>query len=236
MKEICNTNLIEKYIFVVTYGRSGSTILMKILNSIENSDIKGENFNLLFPLFESYQQAIRATGYAFVGSHLPDHPWYGVGDINPLSYAKGLSKVFTQEILKVKTNTRVAGFKEIRYVEIKDDAQRSRYINFLRMAFDNVYIIFNRRNLDDVSKSGWWKDMPYKKVINIIKPIDDWMIEYHKKYPEYTYIVNYDDYKNSPEHYRRLFEFIGEEINEEKVAEILKKQLTHMKTHMKTEA
>ena len=86
-------NNIEKFIFVITYGRSGSTILMKVLNTIERAEIKGENSNTLFPLYRSWKCAKNAKKHQNEKSHLLDHPWYGVNEINPDRYAKKLANV-----------------------------------------------------------------------------------------------------------------------------------------------
>jgi hypothetical protein len=42
--------------FVVTYGRSGSTLLQGLLNSIPRYCIRGENYNAMFYMFRAYQQ------------------------------------------------------------------------------------------------------------------------------------------------------------------------------------
>ena len=47
-------------VFVITYGRSGSTLMQGILNSIDGFHIKGENNGFVFKLFESYQLLVNA--------------------------------------------------------------------------------------------------------------------------------------------------------------------------------
>ena len=219
---------IKKYIFIITYGRSGSTILMKVLNSIKDSDIKGENCNSLFPLFQSYRYIQQSKQYSSKKSNSVDHPWYGVNDIKPYIYMRELAKVFTNNILNPKHGTKVTGFKEIRYTGMSID-EREQFIEFLRKAFPNTYIVFNRRNLDDVSKSGWWKEKSYEEVISKLKPFDEWMIRYHKEHTDYTYIVNYEEYNGNSDYFKDLFDWLGEDFDSSIVKDIMSKKLTHLK-------
>jgi len=219
---------IEKYIFIITYGRSGSTILMKVLNSIKDSDIKGENCNSLFPLFQSYKYSQQSKKNLSKNSHMVDNPWYGVNDIKPYRYMRELVKIFTREILNPRKSSRVTGFKEIRYISMSI-AEREEFIEFLRKAFPNTYIVFNRRNLEDVAKSGWWKEKPYEEVISKLKPLDEWMVKYHKEHTDYTYIVNYDNYNDNPKYFKDLFNWLGEDFELEIIENIMSKKLTHLK-------
>ena len=46
---------IDKTVFVVTYGRSGSTVLQNMLNALPGHILRGENANLLAPLVRAWQ-------------------------------------------------------------------------------------------------------------------------------------------------------------------------------------
>ena len=220
---------IEKFIFIVTYGRSGSTLLMQILNTIDGADIKGENANTLFPLFQSYKRSCTTKEYINKKSSLVSHPWYGVNDIDPERYARRLAKVFIDEIINPAEKARVIGFKEIRYPDIANRDTLEEYIGFIRRFFPNSYIIFNKRNLEDVLKSGWWKNWPMEKVMAKLEPFDRWMQTYHSEHPDFTYIISYDDYKDDSDAFRGMFEFLGEEMDEVKVRDAMSKKLLHLK-------
>ncbi|RLA70558.1 MAG: hypothetical protein DRG30_09145 [Epsilonproteobacteria bacterium] len=224
---------IEKFIFIITYGRSGSTVLMKVLNTIDGAEIKGENANALFPLFQSYKYACAAKDHEDENSLLVDHPWYGANEIDTERYARKLTKVFIEEILNPNEATRVLGFKEIRYADITNLEKLEEFVKFIRIFFPNSYIIFNRRNLEDVLKSaikaGWWKNLSNEKILDKHEKFDRWMVKYSNEHPDFTYIVSYDDYKDNSDAYREMFDFIDEDRNEEKVKEVMSKKLTHLK-------
>ena len=48
-------------VLIVTYGRSGSTLLQGILNSIEGCLIRGENDNFCFALYQAHQSIKNIT-------------------------------------------------------------------------------------------------------------------------------------------------------------------------------
>ena len=52
-----NSVSFEGYLIVVTYGRSGSTLLQSILQSIPGYSFTGENNNVLLPLFHAFLRA-----------------------------------------------------------------------------------------------------------------------------------------------------------------------------------
>src|SRR6056297_391020 len=45
---------VEKSVFVVTYGRSGSTLVQNLLNGLPGACVRGENENLLAPLVRAW--------------------------------------------------------------------------------------------------------------------------------------------------------------------------------------
>lgn len=47
-------NQAEAFVFLVTYGRAGSTLTQKYLNSLPDVCVRGENGNLLYHLFRAF--------------------------------------------------------------------------------------------------------------------------------------------------------------------------------------
>ena len=46
-----------QYLFVITYGRSGSTVLLNLLNAIEGYTIRGENCGIVSHLARTVSAA-----------------------------------------------------------------------------------------------------------------------------------------------------------------------------------
>ncbi len=68
------------YLFVVTYGRSGSTLVGGLLNAIPGYLIRGENDDALRHLWQ-YHRTLVAAKEKRTGTRSRTHPFYGIGDV-----------------------------------------------------------------------------------------------------------------------------------------------------------
>lgn len=211
----------EKSIFIITYGRSGSTLLQGVLNSIDGYEIKGENYSALVPLFHSYLRVKMARYKQGRSIKFSTDPWFGSDEIVPRTYGKGLVDFFIKSILKPDSKTRVIGFKEIRYdsQEFVNDEYLRNYLAFLKEFFPKAKFIFNERNVINTSNDGWWKED--NEAIEKLEAILLKMKEMYEEFKEISYWVDYDKYTNNIQELKPLFDFLNEEFN----AEILKSVL-----------
>lgn len=219
----------DGFVFIVTYGRSGSTLLQNILNSIPGYCIRGENHNMLPHLAQSWRAATQA-----VENILPDgtpddpsQPWYGVGNINPEVYGKTLANLFVRDVLCPPEGSRVAGFKEIRFHATEPMFWQS--LDFITRFFPKTRLIFNTRNHEDVSHSGWWKTWDQSKVFAHLEKAEDLFERALQRYPKRAFAVKFEDYADKPEAFAPLFEFLEEPFDLETIAALSKKRLTHLK-------
>lgn len=212
---------IEKTVFVITYGRSGSTLLQGVLDSMPGYDVKGENYSTLVPLFRSYKRS-RVTRYKFGKEHCnSQNPWYGSDEVVPDAYAKSLCDVFISEILRPKKDTRVTGFKEIRYggTEFPDCEEAIEYLEFLKKFFPDARFIFNERDLAATAKSAWWAKNP-----GASDALKDLLLRMEKMYEAHrgnSVWVKYDEYVKDLSKLKPLFEFLGETFSEERLKMVL---------------
>jgi hypothetical protein len=142
------------HVFIVTYGRSGSTLLMGLLNAIPGYRILGENGNALYRLYQAHA-AIASTHEKNPDALEPRSAYYGAPRMRPEQFRVGLVETFIRDVLRPKPGDRVLGFKEIRYTyeHLEDFAG---FIEFLRTAFPRCKIVFNHRQAAATAKSGWW--------------------------------------------------------------------------------
>lgn len=205
-----------RYVFILTYGRSGSTLLMGILNSLPHYCIRGENNNVLYRLFEAHKSLTKARVEAVLNSDKLTNPWFGLNETDPHRFAEGLIEAFVANVLKPGRSHTTIGFKEIRhsYAEISDF---DGYIAFIRERFAGCRIIFNHRNLEEVVKSKWWSTMPTAREklqlmedrFNAVPDAGD------------LFHFNYDQIDRGLGHVRDLFEFLGEPFNEAAIRAVL---------------
>lgn len=205
------------YVFIVTYGRSGSTLLMSLVNTIPGYRILGENYNALYYLYKSVT-AIRTGRERWTGpGHLrPQSGWYGMPDARPARFEQELLDSFVSNVLRPRRGDRVLGFKEVRYTgwHVPD---LSEYLAFIRAAFPGCKIVFNHRDPAAVARSGWWTRM--EKAVERVEAADRrlWSIPADERHFHFVY-ERIDD---TLEHIRELFAFLGESMDEASVRGVL---------------
>ena len=226
---------IEGHVFVVTYGRSGSTLVQNLLNSIPGYCIRGENNNALGPLARSWHNL---SGNRVLGNLTrnqvatsAEHPWYGGEQINAGRFGRSLARVFTREILTVPAGTRVTGFKEIRWTD--DGASLPQTLNFLRSFFKNSRFIFNTRDHDEVARSGWWATMEPAKVKAKLVAAETAYKQYMARRPENCVHIHYNDYVADHTKLKPMFDLLEEPFDLERVDAVMGRELMHLKTDKK---
>ena len=221
----------DGYVFIVTYGRSGSTLLQNLLNSIPGYCIRGENNNTLYHLARAWNtvaQAKEMQGLRKRGEPSAQiHPWYGAELTRPERYARSLANDFVREILCPPPGTRVAGFKEIRFHH--DAKFFRRYMDFMRRFFPKARFVFNTRDHAAVARSGWWAEKDPEEVAARLRRAEALYDAYVEAWPQISLRLRYEDYNGNPEGMRPLFDFLGEPFDEEMAARVLGQRLQHMK-------
>ncbi len=215
----------RQFLFIVTYGRSGSTLLMKLVGAIDGYHIAGENTNTVLGLCQSYlavQETKQKFGRAPKGR---DDPWFGAHLVRPNAFAKRLVNVFVDEVLRPPPEARVIGFKEIRYYE-KPEFFRPQ-LEFMSTFFTPAKFVFNVRNIDEVAKSGWWKDRSHEAVTRYITSFHREMEAFMAAHPEQCFKVDYNEYTHDPASLSLLYEFLGEPFDLDNVTGVLSEKLTH---------
>lgn len=187
---VCSTNKYQ-FVFLVTHGRTGSTFLMRALNTLEGVQIRGENGGILMSFYRSLVVATR-TRYEFGKARVPDSaPFYGADLIDPHSLECGIHGLLLNTVLRPSTGVDTVGFKEIRHGP--DQMNRTdflRYVQFL-LRFPSARIIMLRRNHDDVRNSGWWASVDPEKVSAFLGEMDERYRMCSELNPDQTLLLDY---------------------------------------------
>jgi hypothetical protein len=207
-----------RYVFIVTYGRSGSTLLMSILNTIPGYRVNGENYAALYRL---YQASAAITEAHRMCANKPRHtvptsPWYGIVRARPQHFRRELVTSFVTHVLRPVPGDRVLGFKEIRYTK-SSVSDLGAFLAFLRGSFPGCKIIFNHRELTSVAQSSWWA--LDKRAVDKLVAADARMLavpgdQHHLHFW-------YDEIDDGLDNLRGLFRFLGEEFDEPAVRRVL---------------
>ena len=204
------------YLFVVTYGRSGSTLLMGLLNSIPGYLIRGENWDALHHLF-GFHRTLEEGSRKWDPARLRQrtHPFYGAGDFPVRKSLAGIRALALDTVLRPKPDTRVTGFKEIRWYH--DDVEE--YVAWLRRVFPGARFVVNTRDHDEVRRSGWWAKRPEDAAA--LPAIEARILALSATLGDAAYRVHYNDYVADPGVLRGLFDWLGEPYDEESVRAVL---------------
>ena len=206
----------SSYVFVVTYGRSGSTLVMGLLNSIPGYLIRGENRDAVHHLYDFHMTMVREKHRGTAEKlREPTHPFYGVGDFPRGRSRNIIRRLVTETVLRPEDDTRVTGFKEIRWYH--DDLED--YVRWLTWVFPSARFLVNTRNLDDVARSKWWSKDP--GVRTKLEEIEARIVALAASLGDAAYRVHYDEYVNDPTVLAGMYAWLGEEYDERRVKETL---------------
>jgi hypothetical protein len=218
----------DKIVLICATGRSGSTTMQRIVNTIPDSNICGENFGALNSLMEFYRRIKNSTINNIPGHYHPASyesivaqnikpSWYNSYNYQQMIH---LIKMTVINMFKNKEDTNVWGFKEIRY-----DSGDINYIKDFKELFPQTKVIIQiRENIQAQSKSGWFKKD--KNAIKFLNKTSKELIDFALQNKEWCYLTSFERMfdKNN---LRNMFVFIecGEKYNEKEIDEILKNNL-----------
>jgi hypothetical protein len=136
--------------------------------------------------------------------------------MRPQLFRYELADSFVAHVLRPEPGDRVLGFKEIRYIT-SDMPDLTGFLEFLRRTFPDCRIIFNHRNVADAARSSWWANSGRSAerlaaADTRLRAIPD---------DEHHFHFTYDEIDDSLKNIRALFEFLGEELAEQAVREVL---------------
>jgi hypothetical protein len=214
----------DKIILICATGRSGSTTLQRIINTIPNSNICGENFGAINSLLEFYKR-IKYSSFHNIPGHLKPASyddiisknikpaWYNSYNFNQVIR---MIRIMITNMFKNSTNTNVWGFKEIRY-----DAGNIKYIKEFKELFPQTKVIIQiRENTNAQSKSGWHKNN--KNAILYLNKLNKQLIDFYNENKTYCYLTSFEKMfdKNNM---KNIFNFIdcSEHYNEKKIDDVL---------------
>ena len=200
------------HVFVMTYGRSGSTLLMGLLNSIPGYLIRGENRHAMRHLYDFHRSGlVERDRVNPKRSSQSTHPWFGIEGFDEAASLRGIRELATATLLRPQPDTRVTGYKEIRWY----DEDLPDYLAFLQQVFPGCRFVVNTRHLPDVAASNFWthKDDPLARL----ERIESIMLPAAEGLGDAAYRVHYDDFVADPTVLRGLFEWLGEPWDEESV-------------------
>ena len=218
------------FLTVVTYGRTGSTALQAALNSLPGVLVRGENYAALRGL-QQYVQSVAETADRHHNG-LPTHPWYGSKKLDPKAVIADLQRHVIDNLLRPEKDTKVLGFKEVRYEPGHFDSYDLllSYLLFLNTLFPGIRYLINVRDPQEAARSGWWPN--HEDPVAALTQTRDWLISaqedlHHILGDGRAVLLQYEQWQGNPRALIEQFDAISLPRNDAGVREALARQLVH---------
>jgi hypothetical protein len=185
-----------KFVFVVTYGRSGSTLMQGLLNTVPGALVRGENNLFVLPLFRSWV-ALRAYHRKY-GRHGArrgvQSAFYGLDEFRPAAYVDSCREAVLPQLYgKVSPRkVRLLGFKEVVWYRVRP-RETEQFFDFFDRLFPDARYVLHRRAHENVSKSGFWRKEEPDKVARSLARVEEVQDYLADSRPERTLWTRYED-------------------------------------------
>ena len=214
----------DKIVLICATGRSGSTTLQRIINSVPNSNICGENFGAINSFLEFYKR-IKTTTFDYVPGHLRPASYEDIisKDVKPSWYNSynfqqtvSMIKILIASLFKNKEATNIWGFKEIRY-----DNGDIKYLKEFKELFPQTKVIIQiRGNITAQSQSSWLKKD--KNAVQYLNTLNNEFYNFYNQNKEWCYFTTFEKMFDM-ENIKKIFEFIdcSQYYDQNKIKQIL---------------
>ena len=218
----------DKIVLICATGRSGSTTLQRIINTIPNANICGENHGAINSLLEFYKNLHIASQKYIPGHYKPSSyediinknikpSWYNSYKINEIEEQLRQTII---AMFKKDTNTNIWGFKEIRY-----DSNQIHLISYFKLLFPQTKVILQiRKDINKQRQSGWYKND--KNALEYLRRTNKELWDFYKNNKDWCYFNTFEDIfdKNIM---TNVFKFIDcyDNYDEKKIDDILENNL-----------
>lgn len=218
----------DKFVVICATGRSGSTTMLRILNTVPNTNICGENDGAIISLLEFYKhikyttctktlQTYNSTSLEQIVKERRMSPsWYNSYNYNAIVMS---IRYMIINLFKNKPDTNMWGFKEIRFLHRNIETLKE-----LKELFPQLKVIIHvKRNIAQQCRSQWkaWNQKDRDTIEKMAKANNDFF-NFYARHRDFCYFSTFEDMFDMNK-LREIFRFIGCEnkFNEQKIKEIL---------------
>lgn len=179
---------------IVTCGRTGSTLLMGLLNALPGVVIRGENHSFCFGLHQAHQSLLAWAASASKDGSVAD-PFHGGRDLQPERFITQARELLRTQLLG-EAPARCWGFKEIRYTRMNEAGKAlGPYLDFLDLLLERPLFIVLTRQHEEVLGSGFWPQVgggAGQPPVSLVRHFEDDMRAWAQGRDNVTWI----DYRN----------------------------------------
>lgn len=206
-------------VVIVTYGRTGSTLLQGILNTIDGVTVLGENDGAFFDLFSFFRKVQERAGPNTLSS-LPTSPFFGAGRLDLTALLGAMRNVVEDYFAPFSSDAgvRCIGFKE---VHVKDNPKlMTDYLSFLEQIFPNPAFIFLWRDHEAVLQSGFWKSEDRLRASKTLESIEAQASRFVET-RQNCFSLDYKDLSAVAPRLKELVSFLGGRFDADRIARVI---------------
>ena len=148
-----------EFVFVVTYGRTGSTLLQGMLNALPRTLVRGENGLYVQHLFRAWQAADeirqRRNGPP---SRKPTSAFYGIGALTRKRFVRSARRLLVGGLLGTEDEKDYdrLGFKEVEWHHLTPE-ETAPFFDWLDDVCPGAKYVLNTRDVEQAMGSGFWQ-------------------------------------------------------------------------------
>lgn len=167
-------------VFVVTYGRSGSTLLQGLLNALPRTVVRGENGFFVIDLFRATRRATSfATTHSKHGIRNVTSAFYGLYTVRSQAFVLGTRRMMVPMLLGEHRRADVdrLGFKEVLWHEIAPEETEA-FFDWFDRVFPGARYILHTRDRDALPASGFWRHQDVESVfakVDRVEQVQDFL-------------------------------------------------------------
>jgi hypothetical protein len=146
-------------LFVVTYGRSGSTLVQGILNTLPRTLVRGENGFFVLDLFRGTERALRfGERHRAHGARNTRSAFFGVHGLRRRVFVTHLRRLVRTALLAEHSRGDVdrLGFKEVLWYELAPE-ETEPFFTWLEQLFPGARYVLHTRDRASLPSSGFWR-------------------------------------------------------------------------------
>jgi hypothetical protein len=223
---------IKGYYVILTYPRSGGTLLQRIIDADPNVTMRGDNISAVKSIVEAYRSLKQAkevlppifdsdptwSGSPFYGSHLYRMEYLRIS----------LARSIVDGILVPEAGSSHVGFRDnwfdptVAKPHVVEDL-----LTNLEELLPGVTFLINVRDPEETSRSAIWNNDPGSKAK--IQQWREWLLHLHNdKIVQRSHLLDYDKYKDDPAYLTSVLASAGIHVKPLVVASLMTERLTHL--------
>lgn len=184
---------------ILGQGRSGSTLILRLLNQVSGVRISGENSRAIDHL-QHFAECYRA---AEKNRH---SDFYKLAWLEPCSHQQIMAHL-RQLFINLHGPGNLIGFKEIRYGRYEPYEEFARSIEWLRELLPGLRLILNTRATATAVRSEWWAKNPHASR-KLLDDVREKFQRYYDSHRDCCYWMPYEELKHSSAALRGMFDFL----------------------------